>query len=149
ARAAQQERRKGVDLMFEDAIGTLKKAIELDDGPVPPRQLLAEAWFELGDDAAAARSASELLLHCQSLGGGKPEELDAAHRLRARAAARQLAQLAQEHKDDSQLLADARTSFRQLEQRGQLDDGLRGLWADMEGRAGAAREAVLVYARAL
>jgi len=147
ARAAAAERRKGTDLLFEDAVATLKKAVELDGASAPPRQLLAEAYCDKGDAELAAKTASDLLLHLQSQGGGAAADLDAAHVVRARAAAAVVQE--QGDKADKQLLADGRASFRFLDQKQKLDAEQYKSWSAMESRAGAVAEAVGVFARQL
>lgn len=142
--------RRGVELLFQDAVTALQRAVELDSEPAGPRQLLATAQYEGGDLEGAVRTLSALLLHLQSQGGGKPDELLAAHTLRANAAARAYAQKRQESQaDDQELLAAARASFRLLEDKGRLDAPLRQLWSATEQWAGAGAEAVNVHARAL
>jgi tetratricopeptide (TPR) repeat protein len=148
ARAAAAGRRKGTDLLFEDAVGTLKKAVELDGASALPRQLLAEAYCDKGDAELAARTASDLLQHLQSQGGGAAAaDLDAAHAVRARAAAAVVQE--QGDKADKALLADARASFRWLDQKQKLDAAQYKAWSAMESRAGAVAEAVGVFARQL
>jgi regulator of sirC expression with transglutaminase-like and TPR domain len=149
ARAARDEKRKGVELMFEDAVVALKQAVELDSEPAQPRQMLAEAQYDKGDLEAAVKTVSALLLHLQSKGGGKPAELDAAHTLRANAAARLALAQKQEGKDPKAAMDDARASFRYLEQKGTLSDELRRTWAATEQQAGSGNEAVGIYARML
>ncbi len=141
--------RKGVDLFFQDAVVALKRAVELDSEPSGPRQVLAEAQYRSGDTEAATRTLTALLLHLQSQGGGKPEELLALHTLRANAAARTYAQKKQAGEDDKDLLTATRASFRLLEEKGKLDAVLLQLWSGTEQWAGAGAEAVNVYARAL
>lgn len=149
ARQGREQQAKGVDFLFEDAASTLKRAVELDSEPAGPRQLLAEALYDKNDMQGAAATASSLLLHLQSQGGGKQEQLDAVHLVRANAAARAYTQAKQDGKDAPELLADARTSFRQLEQRGKLDAALLQTWSGTEQWAGAPAEAVNIYARAV
>ncbi|MBZ0150377.1 MAG: hypothetical protein K8J09_02510, partial [Planctomycetes bacterium] len=148
AKQAREQNRKGVDLFFQDAAAALKRAVELDNEPAAPRQLLAEAQYEGGDLDAAVTTSSALLLHLQSGGGGKPAELAAAHTLRANAAARAYQQKKQAEQDDQELLTAARTSLRFLEQCGQLDGTLQQLWSATEQWAAAPAEAVNVWLRA-
>ncbi len=148
AKEARDQQRKGVEFLFADAVDALHKAVELDSEPIAPRQLLAEAQFEQGTFSDAVRTVSALLLHLQSLGGGKNDEVGAAHRVRANAAS--LALLADpQSADRQQLLTDARLSFRWLEQQRQLDLALTKNWANLEAAASAPGEAVGVYTRAL
>lgn len=148
AKQAREQNRKGVDLFFQDAAAALKRAVDLDNEPAAPRQLLAEAQYEGGDLDAAVTTSSALLLHLQSGGGGKPAELAAAHTLRANAAARAYQQKKQAEQDDQELLTVARTSLRFLEQSGQLDGTLQQLWSATEQWAAAPAEAVNVWLRA-
>ena len=145
----RDEGKKGVEFLFQDAVAALKKAVALDSDPTTPRQLLAQALYDSNDLEGAAAAASALLLHLQSKGGGKADELAAVHLLRANAAARAFATQKNEGKDNQELLTAARTSFRVLESQGKLDAALLGLWSVTEQWAGAAAEAVNVYARAL
>lgn len=149
AKQSITEKRKGTDLFFQDAVAALKKAVALDGEPIAPRQLLAQALYDSNDLEGAAGAASALLLHMQSKGGGKPDEIAAVHTLRANAAARAFAAKKGENKDDQELLTAARTSFRALDSQGKLDLPLLDLWSVTEQWAGAAAEAVNVYARAL
>ncbi len=149
AKQARDAGRKGVEFLFADAVNALKKAVELDSEPVAPRRLLAEAQYEGGDLAAAAQTASQLLLHMQSQGGGKPDDVAAVHLIRANAAARAYAAKKGEGGDDPEMLTAARTSFRLLEQQDRLDAALRSLWSVTEQWASAPAEAVNVYVRAL
>lgn len=149
AAQAREQRRRGADLLFNDAVTSLKKAVALDAEAVAPRQMLGQALYETGDFAGAAEAASALLLHIQSLGGGKPEPLLAAHKLRATAGARAYIAGKQQQKDDKELLAATRTSYRFLEEKGQLDADARRAWSDLEAWAGAPAEAVNVHVRAL
>jgi hypothetical protein len=148
---ANQQRdggRKGVELLYADAVNALKRSFELDGQPVATRLLLAEAQFESGDFEAAQRTATELLPHMQSIGGGKPEDLDRAHQLRAESAARSFIMQKQAGRNAAETLAQARTSFRHLEGQKRLDGGLLKTWASAEQWAGATAEAVNIYARA-
>ena len=149
AAQARDNGRKGVDLLFQDAVLALKRAVELDSEPVAPRQLLAQAQFDSGDTESATRTLTALLLHLQSQGGGKPEELLALHSLRANAGARTYATKKQANQDDKELLTAVRASFRLLEEKGKLDGVLLTLWTTTEQWAGAGAEAVNVYGRAL
>lgn len=149
ARQARDAGRGGVDFLYQDAVNALQRAVELDSEPAGPRQLLAEAVFESGDTARAAKVAAELLLHLQSQGGGTPEQVLAAHTLRANAAARAFATAKSEQRDDRELLSAARASFHLLEDKGGLTPELRSLWSVTEQWAGAPAEAVNVYLRAL
>ncbi|MCB9887728.1 MAG: hypothetical protein H6838_19725 [Planctomycetes bacterium] len=149
AKQARDAGRKGVEFLFADAVNALKKAVELDSDPVAPRRMLAEAQYESGDLAAAAQTASQLLLHMQSQGGGKPDEVAAVHLIRANAAARAYAAKKGDGGDDADMLTAARASFRVLEQQDRLDAALRSLWSVTEQWAGAPAEAVNVYVRAL
>lgn len=141
--------RKGVDLLFQDAVAALKRAVELDAEPVAPRRMLAEAQYESGDTDAAARTLSGLLLHMQSQGGGQPDDLLALHTLRAKAAARAYAEKKQNNQDDQELLAATRASCRFLDEKGNLDATLRQTWSTTEQWAGAGAEAVNIWVRAL
>lgn len=149
AAQARDAGRKGVDLFYQDAVAALRRAVELDAEPAAPRQLLAQALYESGDSEAATATLTALLLHLQSQGGGKPEELLALHTLRANAAGRAYAQKKQAGQDDKDLLTAARASFRLLEEKDKLDMPLLQLWSTTEQWAGAGAEAVNVYARAL
>jgi tetratricopeptide (TPR) repeat protein len=146
---ARDTGRKGVDLFFQDAVSALKRAVELDSEPSAPRQMLAQAQYETGDTESATRTLTALLLHLQSQGGGKPDELMALHALRANAGARTYAAKKQANQDDKELLTAARASFRFVEDKNKLDGALLSLWATMEQWAGAGAEAVNVYGRAL
>ena len=151
AEQAKQQGRKGIDFFYQDAVAAFTRAVELDAEPAAPRQKLAQAQFGAGDLAGCVKTLSSLLLHLQSQGGGKPDDLLAAHGLRADAAARSYAQQKQAdaNADDKDLLAAARTSFRLLEEKGQLTTERRTLWSVTEQWAGAGAEAVQVYVRAL
>jgi hypothetical protein len=148
ATAARNAKRRGVEFLFQDAVQALQKAVTLDSEPVAPRLQLAQAQYDAGEIGAAAATASSLLLHLQSLGGGRPDEVAAVHTVRANAAARAYAADAQAN-DAAALLQDARSSFRALEQQGRLDAGMLATWSAVELTAGAPAEAVNVYARAL
>lgn len=147
AKAAREHGRQGVEFLFADAVSALQRAVELDSEPAGPRLLLAQAQQESGDFAAAASTADRLLLHLQSIGGGKPEQLDAAHAVRAQALARVIADAGGQAKEEQ--LQQARLSFKYLEQRQQLDAAALKLWSTMEQWAKKPVEAVNVYARAL
>jgi tetratricopeptide (TPR) repeat protein len=149
ARQALAQGRKGVDFFFQDAIRAYRKAVELDPEPVGPRLLLSQAQYEGNDLEGAAQTCSQLLLHMQSQGGGKPDDVLAVHTTRANAAARAFAAAKQNGGDGAELLTAARASFRLLEQQDRLDATLRGLWSVTEQWAGAPAEAVNVYVRAL
>lgn len=149
ARAARDAKRKGVELMFEDAVVALQQAVALNDKGTAPRQMLAEAQYDKGDLAAAAKTISALLLLLQSNGGGKLQELDAAHTLRANATARLALSLKSEGKDPKALMDEARMSFRYLEQQDSLTTELRRTWSATEQQAGSSSEAVGIYARLL
>ena len=146
---ARDNNRKGVQLFFQDAVTAFQRAVELDAEPARPRQLLGQAQFDAGDLGAAVTTTSALLLHLQSQGGGKPEDVAAAHLLRANAAARAYSAKKEAGEDDKELLTAARASFRLLEEKGQLDTTLQGLWSATEQWSGAGAEAVNVYVRAL
>ena len=148
ALAARAEGRKGVEFLFADAVAALKKAVELDGDPPAPQVLLATAQYESGAFADAADTATTLLLHLQSLGGGAPDEVAKVHAVRANAASKSLVSDPQGG-GAAQLLADARVSFRFLEAQGRLDADLRKAWADLEIAANAGTEAVAVWTRAL
>lgn len=159
AAQARDNGRRGVDLFFQDAVAALKRAVELDSEPPAPRQLLAQAQYDAGDAEGSARTLTGLLLHLQSQGGGKPEELLALHTLRANAAARAYAAKKSQEQDDKELLTQARASFRVLEEQGKLLEELKQLgklegsalatWSATEQWAAAPAEAVNVYVRAL
>ncbi len=149
ARQARDSGRARVDFFYLDAVNALQRAVELDPEPAAPRQLLAEATFESGDTAGAAKIASALLLHLQSQGGGTPEQVLAAHTVRANAAARAYATAKSEQRDDAELLDAARTSLRLLEAKDKLTPELRSLWSVTEQWAAAPAEAVNVFLRAL
>jgi hypothetical protein len=149
ARQARDTGRRGVDFFYQDAVTALLRTVELDSEPAMPRQLLAECQFEAGDTAGAARTAAALLLHLQSQGGGTPAQLQAAHTVRANAAARAYAAARAEGRDEPELLTSARTSFRLLEEKQVLTPELRTLWSVTEQWAGAPAEAVNVLLRAL
>ena len=148
ANQARDSGRKGTEFFYQDAVRALQRAVELDAEPIAPRQLLAQAQYDSGDTAAAAKTVSALLLHMQSQGGGEADALAAAHQLRANAAARAYAQRKQADEDDPELLTAARTSLRYLEQKQLLDQPLLQLWSATEQWAGAPAEAVNVYVRA-
>ena len=149
ARKSRDEKRKGAEFFFQDAVAALKKAVSLDSEPTAPRLMLAQAMFDANDLEGAANTASALLLHMQSKGGGKQEDLMAVHTLRADAASRAFAAMKAEGKDNQELLTAARTSFRALEQQEMLSNNTRALWSNTEQWAGAAAEAVNIYARAV
>ncbi|MCU0863186.1 MAG: hypothetical protein MUC36_05295 [Planctomycetes bacterium] len=146
---ARDSGRKGTQMFFDDAVRAFERAVELDAEPARPRQLLGQAQFDAGDLAGATATMSKLLLHLQSQGGGKSEDVLAAHTLRASAAARAYAGKKEQKQDDPELLTAARASFRLLEEKGQLDGAMQGLWSATEQWAGASAEAVNVYLRAL
>jgi tetratricopeptide (TPR) repeat protein len=148
ARQGRDSGRRGADLLFQDAVTALKRGVELDSELVRPRQLLAEAMYEAGDAEGATKTASGLLLHLQSQGGGKQDELLALHTLRANAASRAYATKKQAGSDDKELLTAARASFRLLEENDRLDAGLCTLWSTTEQWAGTPAEAVNVFVRA-
>lgn len=147
--AASASGRSGVEFFFQDAVTALTRAVELDSDPVGPRLQLAQAQYQLSDFPAAAKTASALLLHMQSLGGGKAEDLVAAHTVRANAAARAYAAQKAAGEADDELLAQARASFRLLEDKGALDGPLMELWSNTELWAGAPAAAVSVWVRAV
>ena len=151
AEQAKQQGRKGIDFFYQDAVAAFGRAVELDSAPAAPRQQLAQAQFGAGDLAACVKTLSALLLHLQSQGGGKAEDVLAAHTLRADAAARSYAQQKQADAkaDDKELLTAARTSFRLVEEKGKLTAEQRTLWSVTEQWAGAGAEAVQVFLRAL
>jgi hypothetical protein len=151
AKQAVANGRKGGELFFQDAAVALQRAVELDPEPARPRQLLAQAQFDLNDMAAATATLSALLLHLQSQGGGQPADVLAAHQLRAQAAARGFVakKSATPPSLDQELLAAARASFRLVEEKGQLGLDEVKLWASTEQWGDAAAAAVQVYARAL
>jgi tetratricopeptide (TPR) repeat protein len=95
------------------------------------------------------KTLNSLLLHMQSQGGGKPDDLVALHRLRADAGARVYATKKQANEDDKDLLAGVRASFRLLEDKGKLEAPMLQLWATTEEWAGAGAEAVNVWLRRL
>lgn len=148
ARQAIAEGRKGADMLLQDAVVTLTRAVQLDSEPAGPRLLLAEAQYEAGQLEPAVKTISALLLHLQSQGGGDATVVATAHRLRANAAARAFT-ADPKGANSKQLLDDARLSFRQLEQKKLLDSDLRKTWSTTEAWAEAGAEAVGVYARAL
>jgi hypothetical protein len=149
ARKSRDEGRKGVEFFFQDAVAALKKAVSLDGEPIAPRLMLCQAMFDANDLEGAATTATALLLHMQSKGGGKAADLLAVHTVRANAAARAYATQKGEGKDNQELLTSARTSFRALEQQEMLSNNTRALWSTTEQWAGAAAEAVNIYARAV
>lgn len=149
ARKNRDLRRRGVDLLFQDGVAALERAVSLDGEPIQPRLMLAQALYETNKLDAAVAAASSLLLHLQSKGGGKAEELLATHLVRANAAARSYAGLRNDGKDNPELLTAARTSFRALEAAGKLDTDLTNLWSTTEQWAKAPAEAVAIYVRAL
>ena len=146
---ARDAGRRGVDLLYQDAVAAFKRAVELDSEPIAPRQRLAQAQYDAGDSDAAARTLNGLLLHMQSQGGGKPEDLEALHLLRANAGARAYAAKKQNNEDDKELLTAVRASFRGLEEKAKLSPALRQLWSTTEEWAGAGAEAVNIWVRAL
>ncbi|MBL8755215.1 MAG: hypothetical protein JNK15_18065, partial [Planctomycetes bacterium] len=149
ARQALANGRRGVDLLYQDAVAAYKRAVELDSEPVGPRQLLAQAQYDSGDSEGCVKTLNSLLLHMQSQGGGKPDDLTALHLLRANAGARVYALKKQANADDKDLLAAVRASFRLLEEKDKLDLPLQQLWATTEEWAGAGAEAVNVWLRKL
>lgn len=149
ANQARKDGRKGTELFFQDAVAAFQRAVELDTEPVAPRQMLAQAQYDSGNVEGATRTLSGLLLHMQSQGGGKPDDVLAVHVLRANAAARAYTQKKQNNEDDKELLTAARASFRLVEEKAKLDQPLTQLWAATEQWAGAGAEAVNVYVRAL
>lgn len=148
ARQSRDNNRKGTALHYQDAVAALKRAVELDAESAAARQQLGEAQLEAEEPDAATDTASSLLLHLQSKGGGTPEQLLAAHTLRATAAARAYGRKKAANEDDKELLNQARASFRFVEEKGSLDAEQRTLWSNTELWAGAPAEAVNVYARA-
>ncbi|MCA8976611.1 MAG: hypothetical protein KDC98_17960 [Planctomycetes bacterium] len=149
---AVQRRDQGkssVEFFFQDAIAALTKAVNLDSEPNAPRLLLARAQFESTDFEGAAKTASALLLHLQSQGGGDADTLQAAHLVRASSAARVYADKKSGGDDDKDMLTAARASFRLLESKDALEPTLRDLWSATEQWAGAGAEAVNIYGRAL
>ena len=147
ARAARDSGRRGVEFLFADAVSELQRAVELDSEPVGPRLMLAQVQNETGEFAAAATTASRLLLHMQSLGKVAPEDFDAAHAVRAAAAARVFCDAGGVDKDTQ--LQEARLSFKHLEKRQKLDAAMLTAWSSMEQWAKAPAEAVGIFARAL
>lgn len=148
ANQARDNNRKGTAFFYQDAVTALARAVELDAEPNAPRQYLGQAQYDAGELAKASETASALLLHMQSQGGGSAEETLAAHTLRANAAGRAYAQKKSGGDEDPSLLAAARTSMRWLEQKGAVDTKLLSLWSATEAWAGAPAEAVNVYVRA-
>ncbi len=148
ANQARDNNRKGTEFFYQDAVVALTRAVELNAEPNEPRQYLAQAQYDAGDTAKASETASALLLHLQSQGGGSDEENLAAHKVRDNAAARAYAQKKSGGDDDADLLSAARTSMRWLEQKGALDADLLKLWSATEAWAGAPAAAVNVYVRA-
>lgn len=148
ANQARDTNRKGTAFFYQDAVTALARAVELDAEPNGPRQFLAQAQYDAGDLAKASETASALLLHMQSQGGGSEEDNRAAHALRANAAGRAYAQKKSNEEEDPALLSAARTSMRWLEQKGHVDAKLLSLWSATEAWAGAPAEAVNVYVRA-
>jgi tetratricopeptide (TPR) repeat protein len=149
ARASRDGGRRGADLMFVDAVSALTRAVELDAEPNAPRQMLAEAMYEAGQLDDAVKTASALLLHLQSQGGGGSAEVLAAHTVRANAAARAYSTRKAGGEDDAELLTAARASFRALEEKDLLTPEQRTLWCTTEQWAGAPAQAVDVLVRAL
>jgi tetratricopeptide (TPR) repeat protein len=113
---------KGLDFLFQDALKYSQRAVELDSTPTAPRLVLARALYENLEFADAAKTASELLLHLQSQGGGNPADVAAAHRMRAQAGAQAYAAARAAGSDLPAILPDVWASFRYLEQQKQLDD---------------------------
>lgn len=149
ARQAAAEQRKGTELLFQEAVAALVRAVELDPEPVAPRLLLAQAQFESNKAEDAIASATRLLLHMQSQGGGKPEDLLALHTLRARAAGAVYAQKKGAGTEDKELLDAARASYRYLDDKGALDAAQRTAWSTTEEWAGAGAEATNVFLRGI
>jgi len=137
-----------VDGLFQDALRNLQRAVELDGEPVAPRLGLCEAQLAVGDAAAAAASANDLLSHIRSAGGADEDTLGQVHALRAEAAARAFVAAKQEGKTDEELLRAMRASFREIEATPRFDDGKRGLWIATEQWANAPEQAVQVMVRA-
>jgi len=148
ANQARDSGRKGTEFFYQDAVNALTKAVELDAEPIEPRRMLGQAQYDAGDLEAATATATSLLLHMQSQGGGTAEEQVAVHELRANAAARLYIQKKNDSEDDNDLLTAARASLRLLEEKGRLTAETTKLWADTEQWAGAPAQAVAVYLRA-
>jgi tetratricopeptide (TPR) repeat protein len=146
AQQALANNRKGVDLFFQDAVGALTRAVELDPEPVPPRLMLAEAQFAANQVEESVTTLTRTLLHMQSQGGGKPEHLLTLHTLRARAGG---LLFAQKQGNDKELLDAVRASYRYVDEKGKLDPQQIAAWATTEEWAKAGAEAVRVYARGL
>ncbi|MFO1053033.1 MAG: hypothetical protein U1F36_12535 [Planctomycetota bacterium] len=152
--AAKRNDRLGTaDSMFANATTQLQRAVELDDKPLEPRRALAESQLVRGLYAEATRSIDDLLSHARSVGGAKPEELLAAHKIRAEAAARayidtQQSTDAATKQKGSDLLAAARESMQAVDKAGQLDTGLRDTWISAERWAGANAQAIAIMVRA-
>lgn len=137
-----------VDGLFQDALRNLQRAVELDGEPVPPRVGLCEAQLAVGDAAAAAATAGDLLSHIRSAGGADADTLGQVHAMRAEAAARAFVAAKQEGKTDEELLRAMRASFREIEGTPRFDDAKRGLWIATEQWANAPEQAVQVMVRA-
>jgi tetratricopeptide (TPR) repeat protein len=149
-RMASAERDAGATsagLLFEEAAGTLKRAVELDPEPSAPRLLLAQAQYQSNELEAAVDTASELVRQLQDQGVQLEQRL-AAHALLANAAGRGYAAKMASGADDPRLLKATRSSLVALEQQGRLDSELLALWSATEQWAGEPAEAVRAYARA-
>ncbi|MGA1605811.1 MAG: hypothetical protein ACO4CT_02405 [Planctomycetota bacterium] len=137
-----------VDGLFQDALRNLLRAVELDGEPNGPRLALCEAQLAVGDAAAAAATANDLLSHIRSAGGADEDTLGQVHALRAEAAARAFVAARQEGKTDEDLLRAMRASFREIENTARFDDAKRGLWIATEQWANAPEQAVQIMVRA-
>jgi hypothetical protein len=137
-----------VDGLFQDALRNLQRAVELDGEPVAPRLALCEAQLAVGDAAAAAATANDLLSHIRSAGGADEDTIGQVHALRAEAAARAFVAARQEGKTDEELLRAMRASFREIEATARFDDAKRSLWMATEQWANAPEQAVQIMVRA-
>ena len=157
-RFAQQAAQNGgdvglVDGLFTDAVRQLQRAVELDDAPFEPRLALGEAQLVRGLYADASKTIDSLLSHARSRGGASPDQLLAAHTVRAEAAAR--AFIASQQADDDaekaagkELLTSARESMQEVEKAGALDAPLRDTWIAAERWADANAQAIAIMVRA-
>jgi tetratricopeptide (TPR) repeat protein len=133
-----------VDGLFQDAVRNLRKAVEIDKGPLEPRLALARAESAIGEFARAANAADALLLHARSTGGAAPEFLRETHKVRGEAAARAFVASKQdpEATADEEMLRQARASFREIADSPLLDDATLQLWVATEQWAEAPAQAL-------
>jgi len=148
AKKSQEEQRKDTNLLYHDAVASLRRAVELDGKPVGPRVALGQALLATGEVEAAAEIAVKVVADLPASGGDAAVH-NQAHALCAGAAARAYSAKKAEKKNDARMLDAARASFRALEKAGALDADLLRTWAATEQWAEAPAEAVGVWVRAL